>query len=397
MMLPAAGRWREVDRLLDQALELPESERSNFLSRACAGDAGLQRDVTDLLRACERAGAGQFMEVPAAQSAAELLEERGDDAPGEDQSAAGTEALLEQLRESLAPTYTVERELAGGGMSRVFLAQETALGRRVVLKLLPPDLAAGVNVERFIREIRLTARLQDPHIVPLLSAGSAPAAGTREAGGREAGGREAGALLYYTMPFVDGESLRARIAREGALPLRTAARLLHDIAGALATAHAQGVVHRDLKPENVLLTRDRALVADFGIGKAVSSARGDETGKLTAEGLVIGTPAYMAPEQALADPEMDHRADLYSFGLIAYEMLTGAPTFAAESPKGLLTAHLLELPEPIAHRRPELPPPLASLVMRCLEKRPADRPQSAEDIIREMDEVIFGGLRSSEQ
>ena len=199
------------------------------------------------------------------------------------------------------------------------------------------------------------------------------------------------------MPFVDGESLRARIAREGALPLRTAARLLHDIAGALATAHGQGVVHRDLKPENVLLTRDRALVADFGIGKAVSSAREGETGKLTAEGLVIGTPAYMAPEQALADPGMDHRADLYAFGLIAYEMLTGAPTFAADSPKGLLTAHLLELPEPIVHRRPELPAPLASLVMRCLEKRPADRPQSAEEIIREMDEVIFGGLKSSEE
>jgi serine/threonine protein kinase len=388
---PAAERWRQIDHLLDQALELPESERSDFLTRACAGDAGLQQDVTDLLRACERAGSGQFMEVPAAQSAADLLEERGGGAPGEGESAAETEALLEQLRQSLAPTYTVERELAGAGMSRVFLGQETALGRRVVLKLLPPDLAAGVNVERFIREIRLTARLQDPHIVPLLSAGSVPA------GTREAGGREAGALLYYSMPFVDGESLRARIAREGALPLRTAARLLHDIAGALATAHGQGVVHRDLKPENVLLTRDRALVADFGIGKAVSSAREGETGKLTAEGLVIGTPAYMAPEQALADPGMDHRADLYAFGLIAYEMLTGEPTFAADSPKGLLTAHLLELPEPIVHRRPELPAPLASLVMRCLEKRPADRPQSAEEILREMDEVIFGGLKSSEQ
>lgn len=385
MTRPAAERWREVDRLLDQALELPESERRDFLARACVGDAGLQQDVTDLLRACERAGSGKFMEVPAAQAAADLLEERGGEVPDGGESAAEAEALLEQLRQSLAPTYTVERELAGGGMSRVFLGQETALGRQVVLKLLPPDLAAGVNVERFIREIRLTARLQDPHIVPLLSAGSAP------------GTREAGALLYYSMPFVDGESLRARIAREGALPLRTAARLLHDIAGALATAHGQGVVHRDLKPENVLLTRDRALVADFGIGKAVSSAREGETGKLTAEGLVIGTPAYMAPEQALADPGMDHRADLYAFGLIAYEMLTGAPTFAADSPKGLLTAHLLELPEPIVHRRPELPAPLASLVMRCLEKRPADRPQSAEEIIREMDEVIFGGLKSSEQ
>lgn len=374
MSTPADERWRELNHLLDQALELPDHERSDFLVRACAGNADLQQDLTDLLRACERAG--QFLEVPAVQSAADLLEERGGDPPGgnETEASAAPDSLLSRLRQSLVPTYTIERELAGGAMSRVFLAQETALGRRVVVKLLPPDLAAGVNVERFIREIRLTARLQDPHIVPLLSAGSAAD------------------LLYYTMPYVDGESLRARLSREGMLSLRTAVRLLHDIAGALAYAHGQGVVHRDLKPENVLLTRDRALVADFGIGKAVSSARQDEGGKLTAEGLAIGTPAYMAPEQAMADPGMDHRADLYAFGLIAYEMLTGAPVFAADSPKALLAAHLLELPEPVVRRRTDLPGPLAGLVMRCLEKRPADRPQSAEEIIREMDEVIFGGL-----
>jgi serine/threonine protein kinase len=373
MSIPADERWRELDHLLDQALELPDSERSDFLSRACAGNADLQKDVTDLLRACERAG--QFLEVPAVQSAANLLEERGGEVgQGESESTPAPDALLDRLKQSLVPTYTIERELAVGGMSRVFLAQENALGRRVVLKLLPPDLAAGVNVERFVREIRLTARLQDPHIVPLLSAGSAAD------------------LLYYTMPFVDGESLRARLSREAILPLRTAVRLLHDIAGALACAHGQGVVHRDLKPENVLLTRDRAVVVDFGIGKAVSSARQEETGKLTAEGLAIGTPAYMAPEQAMADPSMDHRADLYAFGLIGYEMLTGAATFVADSPKAFLTAHLLELPEPITHRRADLPAPLAVLVMRCLEKRPADRPQSAEEIIREMDEVIFGGL-----
>jgi serine/threonine protein kinase len=382
--MTTAERWRELDHLLDQALELPDSERAEFLSRACAGDADLQRDLTELLRACERAE--QFLEVPAAQSGADLLQDLVLDAPDTTEAAGAPDLLLDRLQQSLAPTYTIERELAGAGMSRVFLAQETALGRRVVLKLLPPDLAAGVNVERFIREIRFTARLQDPHIVPLLSAGSAPA------GTREVGDREAGALLYYTMPFVDGESLRARLSREGMLPLRTAVRLLHDIAGALAYAHGQGVVHRDLKPENVLLTRDRALVVDFGIGKAVSSARQGETGKLTAEGLAIGTPAYMAPEQAMADPDMDHRADLYAFGLIGYEMLSGAPVFAGDTPKALLTAQLLEAPEPIIARRADLPGPLASVLMRCLEKRPADRPQSAEAIIRDLDEVIFGGL-----
>jgi serine/threonine-protein kinase len=388
MSTPAGERWRLVDNLLDQALELPESERLAFFSRACGGDADLERELTQLLRACDRAA--QFLEVPAVQSGTDLL----DDFPGTSDTLAAAEpdALLDQLRQSVAPTYTIERELTGAGMSRVFLAQETALGRKVVLKLLPPDLAAGVNGERFIREIRFTARLQDPHIVPLLSAGSAPAAGTREAGAREAGDREAGAMLYYTMPFVDGESLRARLSREGMLPLRTAVRLMHDIAGALSYAHGQGVVHRDLKPENVLLTRERALVADFGIGKAVSSARQEERGKLTAEGLAIGTPAYMAPEQAMADPDMDHRADLYAYGLVAYEMLTGLPVFEGNTPKALLAAHLLDAPPPITDRRADLPGPLASVVMRCLEKRPVDRPQSAEEIIRELDELIFGGL-----
>jgi serine/threonine protein kinase len=368
------NRWPQLDQLLDEALALPDHERSEFLSRACAGDADLQQELTELLRACERAGAGRFLEVPAVESAAGLLDDIARDPPDETEAAAASDILLDRLTQSLAPTYTIERELAGGGMSRVFLAQETALGRRVVVKLLPPELAAGVNVERFVREIRLTARLQDPHIVPLLSAGSAAD------------------LLYYTMPFVDGESLRARLTREKMLPLRIAVRLLHDIAGALAYAHGQGVVHRDLKPENVLLTRDRALVVDFGIGKAVSTAWREETGKLTAEGLAIGTPAYMAPEQAMADPATDHRADLYAFGLIAYETITGTAVFAGDTPKALLTAHLLQAPEPILCRRAELPGPLAGIVMRCLEKSPADRPQSAEEIVREMDEVIFGGL-----
>jgi serine/threonine-protein kinase len=381
MSTPAGDRWRIVDSLLDQALEQPANERREFLSRACAGDSDLERELTDLLRACEQAG--EFLEIPAVQSGADLLDELS---ASNDMFEAPPDTLLNRLQQGLAPTYTIERELAGAGMSRVFLAQETALGRKVVLKLLPPDLAAGVNVERFIREIRFTARLQDPHIVPLLSAGSAPAA---LGGGSE---READAMLYYTMPFVEGESLRARISREGMLPLRTAVRLMHDIAGALSYAHGQGVVHRDLKPENVLLTRDRALVVDFGIGKAVSSARQEETGKLTAEGLAIGTPAYMAPEQAMADPDMDHRADLYAFGLIGYEMLTGAPVFVGNTPKALLAAHLLDPPPLVTDRRADLPGPLASVVMRCLEKRPVDRPQSAEEILRELDEVIFGGL-----
>jgi serine/threonine-protein kinase len=197
--------------------------------------------------------------------------------------------------------YAVERELGGGGMSRVFLAEEIALHRRVVVKVLPQEMAAGVSMERFKREIMLAARLQHPHIVPLLSAG------------------DSDGLPYLTMPFVDGESLRERLARSGELPVGEAVRVLRDVADALLFAHEHGIVHRDIKPENVLLSGNHALVADFGVAKAVSDAAPGHT--LTSVGMAVGTPAYMAPEQAAADPSVDQRADIYAFGVLAYETL----------------------------------------------------------------------------
>jgi len=276
-------------------------------------------------------------------------------------------------------------------MSRVFTARETALGRSVVVKVLPPELAAGVSIERFKREIALAARLQHPHIVPLLSAG------------------EMDGVPYFTMPFVTGESLRARLARHGELPVSESLRLLREIASALAYAHQNGVVHRDIKPENVLLAgggpRDNAgpgrmataMVADFGVAKAVAAAAEDEEpahdGRdahhhhVTSLGVALGTPAYMSPEQATADPKTDHRADLYAFGVLAYEILTGQTPFGKRSPAELLAAHVTEAPRPITESRPSLPPPLAALVMRCLEKRPADRPQSAGEILQSLDEI----------
>ena len=284
-----------------------------------------------------------------------------------------TDNLREQLQHTLGDAYRIERELGGGGMSRVFVALETALQRRVVVKVLLPELAAGVSVERFRREILLAAQLQHPHIVPLLSAG------------------ESDRLPYFTMPFVDGESLRARLLRERELPVAEAARVLRDVASALAYAHARGVVHRDIKPDNVLLSHGTAVVTDFGVAKALTASTGYSgapTGPgLTSMGVTLGTPHYMAPEQGAGDPAMDHRVDLYAFGATAYEILTGEPPFTGNSPQAILGAHIVALPRPINSVRPGLPPLLGHIVMQCLEKRPADRPQSADEIIRGLDSL----------
>jgi TolB-like protein/Tfp pilus assembly protein PilF len=257
-------------------------------------------------------------------------------------------------------------------MSRVFVAEEHALERKVVVKVLPPEMAAGVSIERFKREIMLAARLQHPHIVPVLAAGGSAG------------------LPYFTMPFVDGESLRARLERQGELPVSEAIRMLREIASALAYAHERGIVHRDIKPDNVLLSGGAAMVTDFGVAKAVS-ASATTSGGMTSLGIALGTPAYMSPEQASADPSIDQRADIYSFGALAYEMLTGHPLFTGRSPQALLAAHATEAPEPVTRRRASVNPALASLVMRCLEKRPADRPQSAGEIVRALDDIAASG------
>jgi tRNA A-37 threonylcarbamoyl transferase component Bud32 len=277
-------------------------------------------------------------------------------------------SLRDELQATLGSAYTLERELGGGGMSRVFVADETSLGRKVVVKVLPPELAAAVNVERFRREIQLAARLQHPHIVPLLAAGIS------------------NGLPYYTMPFVTGESLRARLARTGELPIPDTVRILRDVLSALSYAHEQGVVHRDIKPDNVLLTKHHAQVTDFGVAKALSAATNPGTA-LTSLGVALGTPAYMAPEQAAGDPSTDHRADLYAVAAMGYEMLTGYKVFSERSPQQMLAAHAIETPEPIAKRRQATPPALAAVIMGGLEKRPADRPQSADEMLAALDAV----------
>jgi serine/threonine protein kinase/tetratricopeptide (TPR) repeat protein len=275
--------------------------------------------------------------------------------------------LRDQLQSALGTSYTLERELHGGGMSRVFVAQDETLGRRVVVKVLAPELGGSVNFDRFKREISVAARLQHPHIVPLLSAG------------------EIDGVPYFTMPFVEGESLRAHVAR-GELPVAEAVAILRDIAKALDYAHSKGVVHRDIKPDNVLLTNGSAAVTDFGVAKAISSStQGEAT--LTSIGVALGTPAYMAPEQASADPATDHRADIYAFGVTAYEMLAGRSPFAARSAQQLFAAHATAIPTSLERVRPAVPPAVAELVMRCLEKRPADRPQNAREVLAALDGI----------
>lgn len=268
--------------------------------------------------------------------------------------------LGERLQAALGEEYRVGEELGGGGMSRVFVAEDVELSRKVVVKVLPPDLAAGLNVDRFRREIQMAARLQHPHIVPLLHAGAK------------------NGLLYYTMPYISGESLRARLARSGELPIADAVRILVEVADALEAAHADGVVHRDVKPENILLARNHAVVTDFGVSKALSNATGQSN--LTSLGVALGTPAYMSPEQAAADPNVDHRADIYAVGVLAYELLTGRPPFTGATPQQVLAAQVTDKPHHISEARPSIPAPLAAVVMRCLEKRPADRWQTAEEL-----------------
>ena len=290
--------------------------------------------------------------------------------------------LTDLMQDALGSAYTVEHELAGGGMSRVIVARDNRLGRRVVVKILPPDLAATVSVERFRREILLAAGLQHPHIVGILSAG------------------EVDGLPYLMMPYVEGESLRARVAA-GPLSVVETVRILRDVARALAYAHARGVIHRDIKPDNVLLSSGSAMVVDFGVAKALTSARqgtGTSDGTITVIGTSLGTPAYMAPEQVAADPALDHRADIYALGIMAYEMLAGRTPFHGRSPHALFAAHLAEAPRPLSEQRADLPGPLCDLIMRCLEKEADRRPQSAEEIVTALDDpaVISGAFATSE-
>ena len=269
------------------------------------------------------------------------------------------------LTSLLADRYRIERELGAGGMATVYLAQDLKHDRKVAIKVLRPELAASIGSDRFAREIEVAARLTHPHILGLIDSGNA------------------GGLVYYVMPYVDGETLRTRLLRSGPLPVAQAVRFTGEIAEALAKAHKAGIVHRDIKPENILIADGHALVMDFGVAKAMSRASTGEG--ITSAMMTLGTPAYMAPEQVAADPGIDHRADLYALGLVAYEMLAGGSPYAATTPQQQMAAHVTVPPAPLLPRRPDCPPAYAALIMRCLAKSPADRIQSADEIVAQLE------------
>ncbi len=327
-------RWRMVDAILQAALACEPERRGAFVAVACGSDGALGLEVASLL-AAHAGAADDFLEKPA-----DVL------------GAPDASRIMEPLANALAGRYAIEREIARGGMATVYLARDLRHGRRVAIKVLREELAAAVGAERFLAEIRVTASLQHPHILPLFDSGSADG------------------LLWYAMPFVEGETLRSRLARERRLPVAEAVRLAREIADALDHAHSHGIVHRDVKPENVLLQDGHALVADFGIALALEQAGGE---RLTRTGLALGTPQYMAPEQAAGERALDARVDVYALGAVLHEMLAGESPFAASTRQAVVQRLMHEQPVALATRRADVAPFIATAVRRALAKRPDDR------------------------
>jgi serine/threonine-protein kinase len=260
--------------------------------------------------------------------------------------------VLDRLKAALADRYLIERELGAGGMATVYLAQDVKHERQVAIKVLRPELAAVLGAERFVQEIKTTANLQHPHILPLFDSG------------------QADGFLYYVMPYIEGETLRDKLSRETQLGIEEAVKITTEVADALDYAHRQGVIHRDIKPENILLHDGRPMVADFGIALAVSAAAG---GRMTETGLSLGTPHYMSPEQATAEKDLTNRSDIYSLGAVLYEMLTGDPPHTGSSAQAIIMKIVTEDARPVTIVRKSVPPNVAVAVATALEKLPADR------------------------
>ena len=357
-------RWRAVDTILRGALDCAPDRRADFVREACGTDETLRQEVVSLLGAHDVMASG-FLEQPAAEQLGA--------------SPALVQALLGR--------YEIEREIAHGGMATVYLARDVKHERPVAIKVMRDEVAAVVGAERFLEEIRVTALLQHPHILPLFDSGTV------------------GGLLWYVMPFVEGETLRSRLARGGRLPIDEAIGIAREIADALEHAHGHGIVHRDIKPENVLLQGGHAVVADFGIALALEHAGGE---RLTRTGLTLGTPQYMAPEQAAGERALDVRVDVYALGAVLYEMLAGVPPFAADSREAILRM-LREPPPALTVLRPDVPPVADAAVKRALAKRPGERfasasafaaalvpsPENAQSIVSPSAPALVGDAASS--
>ena len=368
----ASAGGADARRSTDAASALNAHERCESISLARPGDADQAAWAVVMLSHVSRDERLHERSTPLCSFAPKCA------APATLPSYAGLPVgttLRQQLQTSLGTRYTIERELVGGGMSHVFVATESRLGRRVVIKVLASEVAQELSAERFERELRVAASLQQANIVPVLTAG------------------DLDGLTYYTMPFVEGESLRIRLTAGPVPTIAEIVAIARDVGRALAYAHARGVIHRDIKPDNVLLSGGTAVVTDFGIAKAITaSLANDVQATLSQRGAFLGTPAYMAPEQAAGDPGLDHRADLYAFGCMLYELLAGRPPFVRRSTMHTLAAHLNDTATPVAERRPDCPPALARIVMRLLAKSPADRPPCVEDVLRALEAIPSGNV-----
>lgn len=356
--------WSTLKLVVAQALELPVSRRRAHLD-AAPMDTALRARAVRLLEACLRAEESALFQAPGPAFADELLQEVD----------SGESLAIDRLREALEGRYVIEREVGRGGMATVYLGRDVRHGRDVALKVLRWDRVGDDGHDRFQREIGIAASLSHPHILPLYDSGVI------------------GDLLFYVTPFADGESLADRLRRTGPPPLGETLRLLRDVARGLSYAHRRGLLHLDVKPANILLTEEGdPLIADFGVARVLGGpAPWDpalDAADLGGSTQVMGTPAYMAPEQIVGSPDIDRQADLYALGVVAYELLTGAAPFHGKAPREQLQAHLSTPPEPLALRRPDVPSALAELVDRLLAKRPDERPGEAE--IHEVVDALVG-------
>jgi Tol biopolymer transport system component len=332
--------WSRLASLVDTLLDTAPEHRAALIEALSAGDAGRRLELEQLLAECAQEPA--LFSRPAAERFAALFD---DDAP--------------RFPEALAERYRLEKELGRGGMATVYLARDLKHARDVAVKVVHPAVAEALGADRFLREIEIVAQLHHPHIVPLYDSGNA------------------GGALYYVMPYKDEPSLRQRLDRDGPLSVADAVAVLRDVCDGLAFAHARGIVHRDIKPDNVLLAGRHAMLTDFGVAEAVTEAG--------VGGMTFGTPTYMAPEQITRDTRVDHRADIYSVGVMAYELLTGKPPFDDRTRDNVLSAHLMKVPTPLTSQRSEISASLTALVMKCLETRPDDRWQSAAEIVAQLE------------
>ncbi|HEY7193071.1 MAG TPA: protein kinase [Gemmatimonadales bacterium] len=342
--MPENERRERLEALFDEALALPPTEREAYLKRA-TDDAELRSQVLSLLGAADRPG------------------------PLDRLASVSSPDPLPRLQAVLADHYTVERELGRGGMAIVYFAQDLKHRRPVAIKVLRPELAVHIGTQRFLREIETAAGLSHPHILPLHDSGAADG------------------LFWYVMPYVEGDSLRDRLTRESQIPLEEAIQIAREVAGALSHAHSHGVIHRDIKPENILCSGGGALVADFGIARAVDASG---TARITETGMAVGTPAYMSPEQARAGRVIDARSDIYSLGCVVYEMLGGQPPFTGPTPQAVLARHTLDPVPSLRTLRPTVPVALEDVIERALAKMPADRFTTAHEFSQALERSLRG-------